>query len=74
MKYAIVTPCDQTILYLVNKDEETISHLQAKLWDLKEEAEEVLREYNSCIEDIRFHAEIEEVTDIDEFRSRPDTW
>lgn len=75
MKYAILSPADQTIVYSASDYlfEHTTDHAKAKLWDSKQEAEGLCFMHNFNIEDKDFFT-IEEVKDEQEFRSRPDTW
>lgn len=83
MKYAIVSPCDQTVA-LYTLDGDTLSYKEAHLFDSEEEAKGVLADMNKktrawqtqqlgepiCEE----WSWIEEVPDEAAWRSQPDTW
>lgn len=54
MKYAILSPADQTVVYETENNESTTNHRKAKLWSVKAEAEAHCRRLNK--EEIEFQS------------------
>lgn len=73
MKYAIVTPADQTIMLWSECGGWTTRHPDATLYDT-ELAAQVTRDQLNANVDPRVHCFVENVADEAEFRSREDTW
>lgn len=70
MKFAVSMPLDQTISFLTHNGGETTSHIEAGLWNTREEAETARQAY-ACMAD---ESGVIEVPDEKEFRSRKNTW
>ena len=70
MKFAVYVPMDQTWLYLTADKGWTTKHPEAELFDSREAADQATNESEVQESD----AQIEEVADEAEFRTREDTW
>lgn len=68
-KYAVLSGADQTIVYLSTNGRWTVSHVEAALFDSREEAEHAGKKADPYDDKT-----IEEVEDEAEFRARPNTW
>lgn len=83
MKYAIISPADQTIV-LYHPDGDTTVYADAHLFDSREEAQIVLDEMNARTREYQTKnfgkplceewSEIEEVADEESWRAQEDTW
>ena len=76
LKYAISVPLDQTVGYLLEDGNYTISHKEVKLFDSVKDASDFAAKYpDYWDEEFKYSVEwLFEVANEDEFRSRMDTW
>lgn len=73
-RYAVAMVCDQTITYLAEDGSETIQHPKAEVFMDRRSAEGAMDAYRGRTNMPPCNAWVEAIDDLDEFRTRGDTW